>query len=70
MPTRRPKEGTLQASPASGRNPKPLSLRGANKEYSSANRVAIRSQIATAYRPYPISKPDQLVAIRTIRQGG
>ena len=41
--TRRPKEGTPQASPASGRNPKPLSLRGANKEYSSANRVAIRS---------------------------
>ena len=56
--TRRPKEGTLQASPASSRNPKPLSLGGANKEYNSANRVAIRSQIATGYRSHPIGKPD------------
>jgi len=56
--TRRPKERTPQASPAFGRNPKPLSLRGANKKYSSANRVAIRSQIATAYRPHPIGKLD------------
>jgi hypothetical protein len=55
---KRSKEGTPQASPAFSRNPKPLSLGGANKEYSSANRVAIRSQIATAYRPHPIGKLD------------
>ena len=41
--TRRSKEGALQASLAFGRNPKPLSLGRANKEYNSANRVAIRS---------------------------
>ena len=58
MLTRRSKEGALQASLAFGRNPKPLSLGGANKEYNSANRVAIRSQIAIAYRPHPIGKPD------------
>ena len=58
MLTRRSKEETLQASPASSKNPKPLSLGGANKEYNSANRVAIRSQIAIAYRPYPIDKLD------------
>ena len=41
--TRCSKEETPQASLASSRNPKPLSLGGADKEYSSANRVAISS---------------------------